>query len=92
MKFITTWKFLPGAVPTAAKQFLATGGEPPEGSKILGRWHFCDLSGGVVLVETDDPRSAYETSVQWSDSIEFNTTPVVEDEEIGPILAKYFGG
>ncbi len=91
MKFISTWKFLPGAVPAAAKQFLETGAPPPEGATILGRWHKSDLSGGFVLVETDDPKTGYETAVQWAETLQMDTTPVLGDDEIGPILAKKFG-
>ena len=91
MKFVSTWKFLPGAVPAAAKQFLESGAPAVEGSTILGRWHNADLSGGVVIVETDDPKTAYETAAQWAETIQLSTRPVLEDDEIGPILAKYFG-
>ena len=92
MKFVSVYRFLPGAVPAAAKQFLSSGAPASEGSTILGRWHFADLSGGVVLIESDNATSAYDTAAQWADTITITTTPVLEDEEIGPILAKYFGG
>ena len=91
MKFISTWKFLPGAKPTAAKQFLQSGAPPSEGAKILGRWHKADLSGGFVLGETDDIKSMYDNAAQWAGTLEITTVPVLEDEEVGPILAKHFG-
>jgi hypothetical protein len=28
--------------------------------------------------------------VQWSDILDIEVTPVLEDEEVGPMLAKYF--
>ncbi len=92
MKFISTYKFRDGAHSGAAKAFLAGGGAPPpEGVKILGRWHAADGSGGFSLFETDDPATAYEHALEWSEFLSITTVPVLDDEQIGPILAKVYG-
>ncbi len=79
-----------GKKSAAATKFLTEGAPAVEGSTILGRWHKSDLSGGFVLVESDDPATGYESAAQWADIIEFDTTTVIEDAEAGAILAKYF--
>lgn len=91
MKFMSTFKFKDGKVPEAAKKFLEGGAPAPEGATILGRWHNSDLSGGFVLMETDNPQSTYDTAVEWNEMIDIQTVPVLEDEQIGPVLAKYYG-
>lgn len=91
MKFISTFKFRPGQHSAAAKKFLAGGAAPPEGATILGRWHATDGSGGFSLLETDDPTVAYEHALTWSEHLEIHTVPVLEDEQIGPILGKLYG-
>ncbi len=91
MKFITTWSFRSGEIGTAARKFLTEGAPVPEGATILGRWHKADLSGGFALVESDNATSSYENAVAWSDILELQTVPVLENDEIGPILAKHFG-
>lgn len=91
MKFISTYKFRDGAHSGAAKAFLSGGAQPPEGAKLLGRWHAADGSGGFSLMETDDPATAYQLSLEWSEFLSITTVPVLEDAEVGPILAKVFG-
>jgi hypothetical protein len=39
MKFIVTWTVPQGTFNAAVARFLETGGAPPEGVKMLGRWH-----------------------------------------------------
>lgn len=90
MKFMSTWTVLPGAVREAVNRFLAGQGQPPEGVKLLGRWHKVDLSGGYVLFETSNPGAFYESAAVWADVLEIHTVPVVEDADAGPVLAKVF--
>jgi len=91
MKFMTTFKFRDGAHSAAAKKFLEGGAPPPAGAEILGRWHASDGSGGFSLLETDDPAVAYEHALTWSEHLEIHTVPVLEDQQVGPILAKVYG-
>ena len=91
MKFMISWSFKEGRIGDCARKFLAEGAPPPEGATVIGRWHKTDLSGGFTLMETDDPKVGYEASVQWADMIEIDSTTVIEDSDVGPILAKYYG-
>jgi Protein of unknown function (DUF3303) len=91
MKFLATWSVRPGCVQEAASRFLAGKATVPHGAKLLGRWHKADGSGGVSLVETDNPSLLYENAAEWMDVLEIQSHAVVEDAEAGPILAKVFG-
>jgi hypothetical protein len=90
LKFMTTWSFPTGNIPEAAERFLAGEAAPPEGVKLLGRWHNTDRSGGFVLVETNDPVAMYTDAARWADLLELNTVPVIEDGDAGPVLANRF--
>ena len=90
MKFMTTWSFLPGVIPEAAERFLAGGGEPDAGVKLLGRWHNVDCSGGYALYETDDPVALYRGAAKWADLLELTNVAVIEDSAAGPALASIF--
>ena len=90
MKFMTTWSFPTGNIPEAAARFLAGEAVPPEGVKLLGRWHNADFSGGFELVESNDPVALYAGAAKWADLLEFSTVPVIEDGDAGPVLANRF--
>ncbi|HEV8578722.1 MAG TPA: DUF3303 family protein [Thermoanaerobaculia bacterium] len=49
--------------PEAIARFKATGGQPPAGNALLGRWTAADFSGGFVLLESDDVKRNGETSL-----------------------------
>ena len=91
MKFMSTWSLLPGSVRAAAEQFLAGGGQPAEGVKLLGRWHSADCSGGFALYETDSAAALHLGAAKWADLLEINTVAVIEDGEAGPNLVTTFG-
>jgi hypothetical protein len=43
------------------------------------------------VFEADSLAAVYEFSIGWSDVLEIHDHLVVEDAEIGPILARVFG-
>jgi hypothetical protein len=86
MKYITHWRIPPSSIDAAIKKFLETGGAPPKGVKMLGRWH--GMNGqGFAISESDDAKPMYEWYAQWANVMEITVTPCVEDAEAGPILA-----
>lgn len=86
MKYISHWRIPPNLLDAAIKKFLETGGPPPKGAKMLGRWH--GMNGqGFAIYESDDVKAMYEWYAQWSNVMELIITPCVEDAEAGPILA-----
>jgi hypothetical protein len=72
----------------AIAPFKATGGQPPKGAKLLGRWTAADFGGGYVLMESDDPAALTEFSLAWSDIMTLRAVPVVEDATLGEVLAR----
>lgn len=86
MKFIVTWKIPKASVVTAQARFLQSGGMPPAGVKMVGRWHGMS-GGGVLIAETNEAKALYSWLEQWNDLLEFETTPCLEDAEAGEVLA-----
>ncbi len=89
MKFMLTFAFTPeakGGRDEAIARFKKTGGQPPAGVKLLGRWTAADFSGGFDLLETDDAKALTVFALMWSDVMHLKLVPVVEDAELGEVL------
>ena len=90
MKFMLTFSI--GANPTsrdeAIARFKKSGGQPPKGARLLGRWTAADFSGGYDLIESDDIKALTEFALMWSDVLELKLTPVVEDEDLAEVLGR----
>ena len=67
-------------------RFQKTGGQPPKGATLLGRWTQLDMSKVYVLVESDDPKALAGYALDWSDLLEVETAPVMEDQELSDVL------
>jgi hypothetical protein len=91
MKFIVTFSWQPDTETRdeSIARFLKSGGQPPAGVKLLGRWTAVDFSGGFVLLESDDPKALTEFSLMWSDLMELSIVPVLEDPELSGILQRF---
>ena len=91
MKFLVQWHLSePSAVRAAAKRFLETGGKPPEGVTLLGRW-FAANGKGSVLVEASDAKPIVELVTEWSEFMQIEAAPTIEDEDTGEMLGRLFG-
>jgi Protein of unknown function (DUF3303) len=90
MKFILTFTWTRDAQKRAKgiALFKKTGGSPPEGVKLLGRWTKVDFSGGFDLLETEDPKKLIEFAYMWGDLMELNVFPVLTDHELSEALQK----
>lgn len=90
MKYILTFTLIPDKEKRAEAiaRFLKTGGQPPKGVKLLGRWTRLDVSGGVDLLETDDPKALAELALQWSDLMHVEIAPVLEDPQLAEVLQR----
>jgi hypothetical protein len=71
----------------ATQCFLKTGGQPPKGANLLGRWTAADFSHGFDLLESDDAKPPDQFALAWSDLMELTITPVIEDIELAKVLA-----
>jgi hypothetical protein len=90
MKFMLTfvWKPEIKARDEAINRFKKTGGQPPKGVKLLGRWTRCDFNGGYDLLESDDPQALAEFAHMWSDLMDLTIVPVLEDEGLAEVLQR----
>ena len=90
MKFMLTFTWKPDlkARDEGIARFLRTGGQPPKGVKLLGRWTRADIGGGFDLLESDDPKALAEFALAWSDLMDLTILPVVEDAELGDVLKR----
>ena len=88
MKFMLTFTIKPhgNQRDEAIARLQKTGGKPPKGAKLLGRWTKLDFSGGFDLLESDDPKALTEFALMWSDLMELTIVPVVEDKELSEVL------
>lgn len=86
MKFIVKWSIPKGSILAAEQRFTKTGAPPPAGVTMIGRWHGMS-GGGVLIAETNDAKALYSWISYWTDLLEFETTPCVEDAEAGAVLA-----
>jgi hypothetical protein len=87
MLFITHYRILPGNRDTAIARFAKTGGQPPKGVKMLGRWHDVADGTGFTVSEADDASAIARWSLEWSDLMEMDVRPALNDEQLGAVLA-----
>jgi hypothetical protein len=90
MKFMMTFDWEPDSKTRgeAIERFRKTGGLPPRGVKLLGRWTRADLSGGYNLLETDDPTAIAEFSMMWSDLMTHRIVPVLDDSALSDVFTR----
>jgi hypothetical protein len=88
MKFMLTFTMTADATKRdeAIRRFMKTGGLPPKGATLLGRWTQADFSRGFDLLETDDVKALTKLALDWSDVLSLNITPVIEDKELTEVL------
>lgn len=88
MKFMLMFTFKSEAKgrDEAIARFKKTGGQPPKGAKLLGRWTAADFSGGFDLLESDDVKALTKFALMWSDLMELRIVPVIEDGELSEVL------
>jgi hypothetical protein len=86
MKYIVSWSLPQSTFNTAVARFLETGGSPPNGVSMLGRWH--GMSGqGFAIAESTDPKALFLWQSQWADLLPMAITPCLEDADAGAVLA-----
>jgi hypothetical protein len=86
MKFIVQWNGLPTAENAVVERFMKTGGQLPEGVKLLGRWHAIGGLHGFAIVEADDTRGLAAMTLEWGDLLTMGVFPALNDEELGATL------
>lgn len=89
MTFLMHWSFKTGYHEIAAKKFLATGAPFPE-CKSWKRFHGPGSVEGWILVEADNADACYEHAAEWAECLDWSVTPVLMDEQAGPLIAKAY--
>ena len=87
MLYMMEWKLKLGCFEKAHTRFLETGAPVPEDSKLIGRWHAPGSVNGWLVVETDKPETVYVHAAEWGEMVEWQTTPVLTDEQAAPASA-----
>jgi hypothetical protein len=90
MKFMLTFTIKPETKgrDEAIARFKKTGGQPPKGATLIGRWTAADFSGGYVLLESESVAALTEFSLMWSDLMEMRIVPVLEDASLAEVLGR----
>lgn len=87
MLFAISYQGRPETRNAAIERFLRTGGLPPAGVKMIGRWHNIASISGVAVAECDDAMLMPKWALDWSDLFQIEVHTVLTDEQAGPLLA-----
>jgi hypothetical protein len=91
MLFIVSWSISSERRNSAIERFLKTGGAPPAGVKMLGRWHAVGRMTGFGVAEASDITLIQKWVLDWSDLMSMDIHPALTDEQLGPLLAAAVG-
>lgn len=86
MLFIVNWTISPENRNRALQRFVETKGAPPEGVKMLGRWHAVGRAVGFGIAETDDLALIQKWVFEWSDLMSMEVQPALTDAQATPLL------
>ncbi|MBV6821797.1 DUF3303 domain-containing protein [Pseudomonas sp. PD9R] len=87
MLFIVSWSISPENRNAAVERFLKTGGAPPEGVTMLGRWHAVGSSAGFGIAEASDLVPIQKWVLDWNDLMSMEVHAALTDAQIAPLLA-----
>ena len=87
MLFIVKWASSPENRNAAIERFLKTGGKPPVGVKMLGRWFVVAQQSGFAVAEADNAESMQQWAMEWNDLLSMEVYPALTDEQAGPLMA-----
>ena len=88
MLYLMEWKIKDGCAQKAVNRFISTGAPMPEGSTLVGRFHAPGSGHGWLVAETNDVKTIYEHASEWGELLNWNITPVLNDEQAGMVSAK----
>ncbi|TVT80156.1 DUF3303 domain-containing protein [Pseudomonas sp. H3(2019)] len=91
MLYIVSWSITPERRNSAIERFLKTGGAPPAGVTMLGRWHAVGRMTGFGVAEASDITLIQKWVLEWSDLLAMEIHPALTDEQAAPLLAAALG-
>ena len=65
-------------------------GAPFPGCTSWKRLHGPGSVEGWILVEADNADACYEHAAEWAECLDWEVTPVLTDEQAGPLIAKAY--
>ena len=86
MLFMISYSFAAGVRDTVQDRFKKTGGMPPAGVKMHGRWHCVGGHRGFLLAEGNDAVAIGKWMQEWTDHLVFDVMPVNNDEDVMKVL------
>jgi hypothetical protein len=86
MIFVSVYTLPPENRTAAQDRFKKSGGQPPKGVKMLGRWHSVEGGRGVTICESNDAQAVAAWAQQWSDLISFDIYPAIDDAGFAKLL------
>jgi hypothetical protein len=86
MHFHIAYTVNPDQRDAAQKRFMSTGAMPPEGVAMHGRWHCAEGLAGFMIAEAESAVALAKWTQDWTDLLEFEITPVVNDEEMMGVI------
>ena len=87
MLFMVSFTIRPENRSATIARFMETGGPPPAGVKMLGRWHGASGSRGYTVAEADNVEAVASWCHQWADLLTFHIEPVMNDEEAARVFS-----
>lgn len=63
----------------------------PERGEIISRWHAPGSKLAWIVADLPDSVALQDWMSAWTDYMEIETHVVIDDDEVGPILAKRLG-
>ena len=86
MLYVMTWTLQPEQRDRVQSLFKETGGAPPEGVRLLGRWHSVAGGKGVLVAESDDAAAMAAWAQQWSGVLSLDAYPAMTDETLANVI------
>ncbi|MCW5981565.1 MAG: DUF3303 family protein [Bryobacteraceae bacterium] len=86
MTFVIHYTLGPGQRDVAQRRFKETGGLPPEGATMLGRYHCAQGREGFVICESNDAAALAKWTQDWTDCLTFRILPVVDDGTMAQLI------
>ena len=91
MLFKLAWTHSPEARDKTIKQFMETGGMPPDGIEFQSRYHHLDGTGGFAILESTNPAALADYALDPNCLVNMEITAIIDDDTIGGVLGKKFG-
>jgi Protein of unknown function (DUF3303) len=86
MQYMIEYSISPQNRDVAQARFLETGGLPPAGATMLGRWHRLSGLSGYVLCESGDAVAIGKWMQAWTDVLTFEVVPIGDDAQFTEVI------